>query len=109
MAYRPRMVSDPPVKLSRLREIGWAEWDPIGILPEGEPRRHHPAADEYDGYLLHVASRLRRDWTVAEAADYLMRIESEHMGLAASAKTRARAEATATTIQRYLETLSDDL
>ena len=103
------MVSDPAVKLSRLRDIGWAEWDPIGILSEGQSWEDHPAADEYDSYLLHAASRLRRDWAVAEAAGYFVRIASERMGLADSARARARAEATAVAIQKYLETLPADL
>jgi hypothetical protein len=101
------MASYPPLKLSHLRDIGWTEWDPIGILSEGESWEHHPAADEYDGYLLEVASRLRRDWSVADASDYLIWAASEHMGLGvASAAARASAEATAKAIQAYLETLA---
>jgi hypothetical protein len=37
------------VRLSRLRDIGWTEWDPIGLCPP-EGWEGIPAADEYDGY-----------------------------------------------------------
>jgi hypothetical protein len=70
-----------PLKLSRLRDIGWAEWDPIGLLPNGATWNHQSFADEYDTYLLRVASELRHGWSVAQAVDYLMQIEAEHMGL----------------------------
>jgi hypothetical protein len=104
------MASYPPLKLSRLRDIGWTEWDPIGILAKGEIWDHHPAADEYDSYLLQVASRLRRDWSVADATEFLIWVASEHMGLSAAATTsaRSRAEATAKAIKAYLETLPAD-
>jgi hypothetical protein len=99
------MSSYPPLKLSRLRDIGWAEWDPIGILLPGEKWDHHPAAEEYDRYLLHAASNLRRDWSVSDATDYLMWVASEHMGLGHSknAVARVRAEATAKAIKAYLD------
>jgi hypothetical protein len=99
------MSSYPPLKLSRLRDIGWAEWDPIGILSPGKRWDHHPAADEYDRYLLEAASRLRRDWSISDAADYLMHIASEHMGLGLlmDGEARLRAETTAKAIKAYLD------
>jgi hypothetical protein len=48
-----------------------------------------------DLYLLEAAGRLRRDWQEADAAAYLVRIETEHMGLRITSTTRLRAEATA--------------
>jgi hypothetical protein len=99
------MSSHPPSQLSRLRDIGWAEWDPIGILSPGEKWDHHPAADEYDRYLLEAASGLRRDWSISDAKDYLMRVASKDMGLGDphDGAARIRAETTAKAIKDYLD------
>jgi len=97
------MSSYPPLRLSRLRDIGWKEWDPIGLLPEGDTWESYPEfADEYDGYLLEAASRLRRDWSVSDATDYLMWVASERMGLGPNSLARIRAEATANAIKAYV-------
>ncbi|WP_232877886.1 hypothetical protein [Acetobacter sicerae] len=104
------MNSYPLLKLSCLRDIGWKKWDPIGLLPESERWEDYlEFPDEYDRYLLHVASRLRRDWSVKEAADYLLFIESDHMGLGSAYGTlaRTRAEATAKAIKAYVDRGSD--
>jgi hypothetical protein len=95
--------------LSRLRDIGWREWDPIGLLPAGTAWESHPEfADEYDRYLLEAASRLRRDWAVSDAVEYFLSISSEHMGLGPppNSLARQRAEATATAIKAYVDELS---
>ena len=43
----------PTFKVSRVREIGWGCWDPIGLANlEVRPD------DEYDSYLLQNAGRL---------------------------------------------------
>ena len=42
------MKRDITLKLSRLRDIRWSEWDPIGLLPKGEIWDHKNFADEYD-------------------------------------------------------------
>jgi hypothetical protein len=100
------MSSYPPLKLSRLRDIGWKEWDPIGLLPTGEAWESYPEfADEYDRYLLHAASRLRRDWLVSDATDYLMWVVSEQMGLGSPSNSlaRIRAETTAKAIKAYVD------
>jgi len=99
----------PPLKLSRLRDIGFKEWDPIGILSPGESWGHHPAADEYDHYLLHAANRLRRDWSVSDAADYLTWVKSEHTGLGHpdDPSERSRAAATAKAIKAYVDELAE--
>lgn len=65
------MTLGPPVQLSQLRDIGFADWDPIGILSPGQPWKDHPAADEYDSYLMGVVGRLHRGSGEAEAIDYL--------------------------------------
>ncbi len=49
------MSSFRPIELSVLRDIGWNEWDPIGLLAPGQTWDHEPFADEFDGYLLKAA------------------------------------------------------
>lgn len=49
------MSARPAFKLSRLRELGWALWNPIGLGPP-----YKSFADEYDGYLLQAAGQLWR-------------------------------------------------
>ena len=94
-----------PIKISRLRDIGWSMWDPIGLLATGEPWEHKPFADEYDRYLIEAASRLRRDRNIEAATEFLMSIEREHMDLGTKATSRTRAEAAAKAIRAYLDTL----
>ncbi len=56
--------------------------------------------------LLEAASRLRRDWSVSDAADYFMLIASEHMGLGPprdDSSRRDRAVATAKAIKAYVD------
>jgi len=91
-------MSDPPyIELDRLREIGWREWDPIGLVDSSCPR------DEYDSYLLQAVSRLRQGQTIDEVTNYLEKMAAEHMGLGASTPfSRAASERTATLIDRYL-------
>lgn len=95
----------PRVKLSRLRDIGWELWDPIGLLgPEGffpgkwdqEANQHF--ADEYDNYLISAASQLRRETPREQVIEYLIKIEAQHMGLGENTSTRERAEAVVTAI-----------
>lgn len=80
------MSSRPKFKLSRLREIGWSLWDPIGLKDvEDWPE------DEYDGYLLYAAYRLWGGMPEIEVADYLVLVETERMGLGAGIGVRDRA------------------
>jgi len=83
----------PKIKLSRLRDIGWSHWDPIGLLAKGDEWDHKPFADEYDSYLMQAASRLRRNEPVAEVVDYLVWVESERMGLGTRSDQREKIEA----------------
>lgn len=101
------MVEHPKIKLSRLREIGWSQWDPIGLSQMGDDhwKDGGPCADEYDSYLLGVVGRLRRGEPTSEAVSYLEQIEIEHMGGGRNSTTRQRAEATVAAIADYLETL----
>ena len=91
-----------PVQLSRLRDIGFADWDPIGILRHGRPWKDHTAADEYDRYLMEVVGHLRRGGGEADAISYLLWAEREHMGVD-SPNARERASTTVRSIKDYLE------
>ncbi|MEA1831298.1 hypothetical protein U8607_04300 [Methylobacterium durans] len=94
------MSTDLSITLSRLRDIGWKEWDPIGLLTAGEAWDQKPFADEYDDYLRKVVAGFRNGRPLAEAVEYLLRIEREHMALGIRLGQEARAEATARAIQR---------
>jgi hypothetical protein len=86
----------PKIRLSRLRDIGWSLWDPIGLLPDGQ-RWDDPGntgfADEYDGYLIFAAGQLKRGLAKAEVASYLVGIATDHMGLGPQPDGKSRAEA----------------
>ena len=96
------MTIYPKIQLSRLREIGWTLWDPIGLAGENGSCGDG-CADEYDGYLLHVVSMLCRDSSKEEATTYLVEIASDHMGLSVV----HAAAATARAIADYLTSLPD--
>ncbi|WP_166417524.1 hypothetical protein [Cochlodiniinecator piscidefendens] len=84
----------PKTKLSRLRDIGWSFWDPIGLMPqEGnwDDEIHKPYVNEYDTYLLQAAAELRRGASDNEVISYLMDIEANYMGLGNVKTARARA------------------
>jgi hypothetical protein len=60
----------------KIREVLIKEWDPIGVqaLPE--------AQDEYDGYIPTLYSMLiARRSNQVEVYEYLLWLETEHMGL----------------------------
>jgi hypothetical protein len=99
------MPSHPPVKLSILRDIGWREWDPIGLSTLGG-WEGSSAADEYDRYLLHLAARLQKGEPDEPMVDYLVRIETEHMGLSLSPSSRSRAVATVAAVREYVGSLT---
>lgn len=94
------MTTRPKFQLSRLREIGWAKWDPIGV---GGPENDWPA-DEYDAYLLNAAGQLWNGKSDEEVADYLVKIETENMGLAAAPGSRPQALDVVRTMREYVET-----
>jgi hypothetical protein len=83
-----------------LRDIGWELWDPIGLLRSSgqspgkwDDAANRPFANEYDGYLISAASRLRTGTPREEVVEFLVRIEGDHMALGERASTRSRAEA----------------
>lgn len=81
----------PKLRLSRLRDIGWALWDPIGLLGKDENWENTSFADEYDTYLIHAAGQLCRNISSIEVVEYLAQIEIEYMGMGRE-NTRQRAE-----------------
>ena len=87
----------PRIKLSKLRDIGWSLWDPIGLLdPESRPGRWDDEAnlsfaDEYDSYLISAASQLRGGTPRDEVVGFLVEIRHMAMGDNPSARTRAEA------------------
>ena len=87
------MNTRPKIQLSRLRDIGWSIWDPIGLLEEGQSWDGQPFADEYDGYLLRAAGMVRRLEPDIDVVDYLIEVETEHMGLSMRAGVQERAAA----------------
>ncbi|PWR24088.1 hypothetical protein DKG75_03135 [Zavarzinia compransoris] len=95
------MPKPTTIALSRLRDIGWSLWDPIGL------HRCDGAADEYDGYLMHVAGLLRRGVGKEACMEYLVHIEARHMGLGISENTFQRAKATVQALDIYLASLQD--
>src|SRR5687768_14928148 len=95
------MIARPKFQLSRLREIGWAKWDPIGV---GGPEYGWPA-DEYDSYLLNAAGQLWNGKSVEDVANYLFEIETKDMGLEAISGSRPQALDVARAMREYVETL----
>lgn len=94
------MTASTKIPLSSLRDIAWDAWDPIGL------RESDGLPDEYDTYILHVAALLKAGRQRDEAVDYLMDIESRHMGLGVLPTARERALATVDRVAGLLETLT---
>ncbi|MDW9479011.1 hypothetical protein GOB57_10085 [Sinorhizobium meliloti] len=88
--------------LRRLREIGWTEWDPIGILKNCENWIGQPFENEYDHYLTHVADRAIAGDDDDQLISYLRDVESGDMGLGSGDCSTKRAAATVSAIRKYL-------
>ena len=95
------MTASRTFQLSRLREIGWSKWDPIGLggLDEDRP------AGEYDGYLLQAAGRLWSGGSDEEVAAFSVKVETDHMGLSAVPGMDARALRVVGALREYVEEL----
>lgn len=88
--------------LARLRDHGWSCWDPIGLLSSGQHWNDPDCrtfADEYDGYLRHVAGMLRSGESDDAIIAWLVDIESNRMGLGNSETARPRAHALLTALR----------
>ncbi len=101
------MAEHPRIELSRLREIGWAQWDPIGLSQMGDDdwKEGGPCADEYDTYLLKAAGNLWNGEGVERVADYLVKVEVDWMGLSHVACVEERARRVAVAISDYVQSL----
>ena len=86
------------IRLSRLRDIGWRHWDPIGLSNSDEWEKSS-AGGEYDDYLLRVARMVRQNESDEACAQYLVRVESENLRLGVRADARSRADATISAIR----------
>ena len=98
----PPLSIQPRIKLSRLRDIGWTHWDPIGLLVEGKHWDHEdakPFADEYDSYLIAAAGMIRRGAPDQEVVAFLLQIETDHMALTEQPDSLDRAKATVVAIK----------
>ena len=83
--------------LAALREIGWTEWDPIGLSTDSEH-----CEDEYDSYLLAASGKLANGASEQKVADYFVFIETNHMGVPNNPTTTIRALITARRISALL-------
>lgn len=88
------MALQPPIRLSQLRDIAWSLWDPIGLRSLCGSWENCPAADEYDGYMLHAIALLRDGARDEQVAVYLVESEAERMGLTITPETEKRARRT---------------
>ncbi|PXA84376.1 hypothetical protein DMC47_40610 [Nostoc sp. 3335mG] len=94
----------PKIQLSKIREIGWGLWDPIGLRnPDGS--LIGDCADEYDRYLLAVVSMMCLGQTRADAATYLFQIAADYMGV--PMPSHKAASDTSNAIADYLTSLPD--
>lgn len=100
------MVSQTSLKLSVLRDIGWDIWDPIQLSGSEGGWRRSNAADEYDRYLTRVAVCLESGKSEGSLSDYLVAIETEHMGLTDVKSARTRAKATVAAIRAHLKNIN---
>lgn len=91
------MSPRPKFKLSRLRDIGWSRWDPIGLNGEDDWPE-----DEYDSYLLLAAGRLWNGASDDEVTDYLVKVEAEHMGLGDVPGVLERAREVVSALREYV-------
>ena len=96
------MCARPTFELSRLRKLGWSQWDPIGLRGlEGTPD------DEYDVYLLQAVRRLWQGESERAVTDYLVEVETRNMGLPNAPGARQRAASCVRALGEYVSQLRD--
>lgn len=96
------MSKHPKLNLTRLRDIGWEHWDPIGLAGvDGD------VADEYDSYLLTAASMIRNGESDDAVIGYLLRAETETIGIETREDAPSRAKATVEAIRADKQLWSD--
>lgn len=80
------------LQIEALREIGWSVWDPLNLQSIGW--REQGGENEYDRYLLHAAEMLSRGCPDFEVIEYLILVETDHMGMVGSDTASARSKMT---------------
>ena len=70
----------PAVRLCDLREIGWREWNPLGLPPPKEDTWRHANIAEYDNHMLHIACLLKKGGGTRDAVAYLVAAAAEYRG-----------------------------
>ena len=93
------MSARPKLRLSRLRDIGWTVWDPIGLNDFDGEWENVSFADEYDRYLIQAAGRIRTKEPDEAVINYLLKAETEYMGMPNSIAALERAKATVEAIK----------
>jgi len=101
------MSKRPKLRLSRLRDIGWSIWDPIGLNDFGEDWKNVSFASEYDGYLIRAAGMLRNNEPEENVVDYLVHTEIDRMGLPPTQRRHERARAVVSAIKNDKQIWSD--
>jgi hypothetical protein len=96
------MTARPKFNASRLREIGWSLWDPIGLnYRDGRP------GSEYDAYLFQAAGKLWIGATEQEVSEYLVGVEFDVLRLGHRAGAQERARRTILALAEYAAELRD--
>ena len=90
-----RLSPDQLELYQRVDEVLLYMWDPIGVAGCPEAR------DEYHGYLPHVFSLLVNQGTAEDIVAYLVKIETDNMGLSMSDRVRERAQKVAEVLEQY--------
>jgi hypothetical protein len=89
---------------TRVRELFWQQWDPIGVNVEGSG-----AEGEYDRYADKAYAMLvDEDQSAQEIADYLYRISSEDMGIGTSQRLKDLAKSLAVKLIALKPTLDSE-
>lgn len=96
----------PRLKLSKLRDIGWTLWDPIGLLSsdglfpgQWSDEANSGFADEYDKYMISAVSQLRKGESRGQVVRYLVNAEADYMALGEGPTSQERAEAVVAAIR----------
>jgi hypothetical protein len=91
------MNSRSTLQLSKLREIGWQHWDPLGLRGS-----EHTSPDEYDTFLIHAAGRLWDGAAEQDVTDYLLKAETDSMAINVAPESRRRARLVVAALSAYV-------
>lgn len=91
------------IDLTRLREIGWTHWDPIGLMRNRDTWIGQPFENEYDDHLIQVANRIIAGEDDVTLVAYLVVVERDDMHCSSADVAPQRAAATVSAIKKYIE------